>query len=89
MDHEEGLCVGCGEITTDTIECNCTQAIFACAACCDSEAVLRCGVCRERECRAVYACRDFGEDLEPGKDTGGCLPVAALVGAWGPPCRAV
>ena len=46
MDHEEGLCVGCGEVTTDTIECNCTQAIFACAACCDSEASLRCGVPR-------------------------------------------
>ena len=89
MKHVEGRCVGCGEITTDTTQCNCTQAVFACAACCDSEAALRCGVCRERECRAVYACRDFGDNLEPGRDMGGCLPVAAPVGAWGPPCRAV
>ena len=89
MDHEEGLCVGCGEITTDTIECNCTQAVFACAACCDSEAALRCGVCRERECRAVYACR--GLRGRPGTRQGhGRLPARGGAG-WrvgvSIPCR--
>ena len=89
MKHVEGHCVGCGEVTTSTIECNCTQAIFACAACCDSGASLRCATCRERQRRAVYACRDYREDPEPGRDMGGCLSAVAPVGAWGPPYRAV
>ena len=88
MKHVEGLCVGCGEITTDTIQCNCTQAVFACAACCDSEASLRCGVPRAGAPSRVCL-PGFREDPEPGRDMGGCLPVAAPVGAWGSPCRAV
>ena len=89
MKHAEGLCVGCNELTTDTIECNCTQVVYACAACCDSDAPLRCGTCRDRERRAVYPCLDFRGDLEVGGDMGGRLPVAAPVGTWGPPYRAV
>jgi len=89
MKPVEGPCVGCNELTTDTIQCNCTQAVFACTACCESDAPLRCGTCRERERRAVYGCRDFREDPEPGRDMGGGLPVVAPVGAWGPPYRAV
>ena len=89
MEQEEGLCVGCGEFTTNTIECNCTQAVFACGSCCDSDAPLRCATCRERECRLVYACLEFRGDPEPGRDMGGCLPVVAPVGAWGPLYRAV
>ena len=85
MEQEEGLCVGCGEFTTDTIECNCMRVVFACAACCDSDALLRCATCRERQRSAVYPCLDFRGDPEAGRDMGGCLPVAALVGAWGPP----
>ena len=84
MEQEEGLCVGCGDVTTDTIDCNCTQAVFACGSCCESDAPLRCGTCREREGRLVYACLDFRDDPESGRDMGGCLPVAAPVGAWGP-----
>ena len=86
MAQEEGLCVGCGEFTTDTIQCNCTQAVFACGSCCDSDASLRCATCREQEQRqTVYPCLDFRGDPEAGRDMGGCLPVAAPVGAWGLP----
>ena len=89
MDHEEGLCVGCGEVTTDTTECNCTQAVFACAACCDSEAALRCQTCRERERRAVYGCRDYRG--RPGTRQGhGRLPARRGAGrrlGVSVPCR--
>jgi len=90
MEQEEGLCVGCGELTTNTVDCNCGRAVFACAACCDSDASLRCTTCRERGQRqAVYPCLDFRGDPEAGRDMGGCLPVAGVVGAWGPPYSAV
>ena len=90
MKQKEGMCVGCGDWTTSTIECNCTRAVFACAASCESEARLRCGTCREREERhTVYSCLDFRGDPETGRDMGGCLPAAAPVGAWGPPHTAV
>ena len=89
-EQEVGSCVGCGEETGRTIECNCTQAIFACEGCCEIGATqrLRCATCREWERRRAereseYACRDFGDDPEPGRDMGGRLPVAAPVGAWG------
>ena len=82
--QEVGCCVGCSKDTTDTIECNCTRAVFACAPCCESDAPLRCAACRERERRTVYPCLDFRGDPEAGRDMGGCLPVAAPVGAWGP-----
>ena len=88
MEQEEGLCVGCHDVTTDTIQCNCTRAVFACGSCCQSDAPLRCATCRERERRTVYPCLDFRDDPEPGRDMGGGLPVAAPVGAWGPPYRA-
>ena len=89
MEQMEGTCVGCNDVTTDTTECNCTRAVFACGSCCDSDAPLRCTTCREREQRqAVYPCLDFRGDPESSGDMGGCLPVAALVGAWGPPYRA-
>ena len=81
MKQEEGLCVGCGEVTTDTTECNCTQAVFACGSCCESDVPLRCGTCREREGRLVYACLDFRGDPESGRDMGGRLPVVVPVGA--------
>ena len=89
MEHEEGRCVGCGKFTTNTIECNCTQGIFACEDCCEIGPTLRlrCATCRERERRLMYACLEFRGDPEPGRDMGGCLPVAAPVGAWGPPYR--
>ena len=80
--QEAGPCVGCMEETTDTIECNCTQDIFACDSCCESRALLRCKACREREHRAVYPCLEFREDPDLLRDTGGCLPVAAPIGAW-------
>ena len=87
--EQEGLCVGCGEFTTNTIECNCTRAVFACGPCCESDAPVRCATCREwQQCQAVYPCLDYRDDPEPGRDMGGCLPVAAPVGAWGPPYRA-
>ena len=91
MEQEEGLCVGCNDVTTDTIECNCTRAIFACAGCCEigTAVRLRCATCREWERRTVYPCLDFRGDPEAGRDMGGCLPVAAPVGAWGSPQRAV
>ena len=86
MKQDEGRCVGCGEDTIHTVDCNCTRAVFACGACCDSDALVRCAACRQRERRqAVYPCLDFRGDPEPGRDMGGCLPVAAVVGAWGPP----
>ena len=91
MEQEEGLCVGCNDLTTDTIECNCTRAIFACEGCCEIGTTLRLryATCRERERRTVYPCLDFRGDPEAGRDMGGCLPVAAPVVAWGPPYRAV
>ena len=90
MKHVEGTCVGCNDVTTDTTECNCTRAVYACGACCELDAPLRCATCREREQRqAVYPCLDFRGDPEAGGDMGGLLPVAAPVGAWGPPYRAV
>ena len=89
MEQEEGLCVGCGEFTANAIECTCTRAVFACGSCCDSDAPLRCAACRERQRRTVYPCLDFRDDPEAGRDMGGGLPVAAPVGAWGPPYRAV
>ena len=86
MEHEEGLCVGCGHITTSTVDCNCTRAVFACGSCCDSDASLRCTTCHEQGQRqAVYPCLDFRGDPEADRGMGGCLPVAAVVGAWGPP----
>ena len=86
MEHVEGLCVGCGEYTANIVDCNCTRAVLACAACCESDALVRCATCREREGRqAVYPCLDFRGDPECSRDMGGCLPVAAVVGAWGPP----
>ena len=81
-------CVGCTEKTTDTIECNCTRAVFACALCRDSECALRCSTCRDRSLRTAYGCLDFRDDPEPGRDMGGRLPASAVVGAWGPPYRA-
>ena len=48
MEHEEGLCVGCSDVTTNTVDCNCTRAVFACGSCCESDAPLRCATCRER-----------------------------------------
>lgn len=86
--QEVGSCVGCMEKTTDTIECNCTQGIFACDSCCESRASLRCKDCRGREHRTVYPCLDFQDDPDLVRDTGGRLPVAAAIGAWRPPCRA-
>ena len=80
--QEAGPCVGCVEETTDTIECNCTQDIFACGSCCESRALFRCKACREREDRAVYPCLDFQDDSDPGGNTSGWLPVAAPSGAW-------
>ena len=90
MEQEEGLCVGCGEFTANAIECNCTRAIFACEGCCKIGTTLRlrCAACRERERRTVYPCLDYRDDPELGRDMGGGLPVAAPVGAWGPPYRA-
>ena len=91
-EQEVGSCVGCGEETGRTIECNCTRSIFACAGCGEIGTTLRlrCAACREREQRqAVYPCVDFRGDPESGRDMGGCLPVVAPVGAWGPPYRAV
>ena len=86
MEHVEGLCVGCGEYTANTVDCNCTRAVLACVACCESDALVRCATCCERERRqAVYPCLDFRGDPESGRDMGGCLPVAAVVDAWGPP----
>ena len=85
MKQEEGLCVGCNEITTDTMECNCTRAVFACGSCCARDAPLGCATCRERHQRqAVYPCLDFRGDPESGMYMGGLLPVAAPTGAWGP-----
>ena len=81
--HQEvGRCVGCSNETTDTIECNCTQDIFACGSCREARASLRCTTCREREHRTVYPCLDFRDDPDLRRDMGGCLPVAAPVGAW-------
>ena len=85
MKYVEGFCVGCNEITTDTIECNCRQAVSACESCCQTDAPLRCATCRERRQRlAMYPCVDFRGDPESGRDIGSLLPVAAPVGAWGP-----
>ena len=89
MKQVEGSCVGCNDDTTDTTECNCTRAVFACGSCRDSDVPLRCATCREQEQRqAVYPCLDFRGDPEAGRDMGGLLSVAAPVGAWGPPYRA-
>ena len=86
MNQDEGPCVGCGEDTTHTVDCNCARAVFACGACCGSDAVARCAACRERQQRfAVYPCLDFRGDPEGGGDAGGWLPAAAVAGAWGPP----
>ena len=79
--QEAGPCVGCMEPTTDTIECNCTQDIFACVSCRESWASLRCSTCREREQRTVYPCLDFRDDPEQGRDMCGWLPAAAPTGA--------
>ena len=86
---EEGLCVGCGCV----IECNCTQEIYACEECRESDINLVCGVCRDRAQRVVpvssYPCRDFVDnEAGVGRDLGGRLRVRAPVGAWGPPYRA-
>lgn len=86
MEQEEGLCVGCNDVTTDTIECDCTREVFACGVCCGSDALVRCAACRERDQRfGVYPCLEFRGDPETGGDTDGCLPAAAVAGAWGPP----
>ena len=86
MKQEEGPCVGCNDLRTDTIECNCTRAVFACAPCCESDVPLRCSKCRGRQQRqAVYPCLDFRGDPEFGMDMGGLLPVAAPIDAWGSP----
>ena len=86
MMQLEGSCVGCNDVTTDTTDCNCTRAVFACGHCCDSDAPLRCARCHERGQRlAVYPCLDFRGDPEPGWDTDGCLSVAAPAAQWGPP----
>ena len=90
---EEAVCVGCGCDCLDTIECNCTQEIYACEECLDSDITLVCGNCRDRAQRVVplssYPCRDFQEDeAGPDRDMGGRMPVRASVGAWGPPYRA-
>ena len=82
MNQMEGPCVGCMEQTTDTIECDGTQEIFACGVCCESRASLRCAACREREHRTLYPCLDFRDDPETGRDTGGCLPAATSIGTW-------
>ena len=82
MNHLEGPCVGCNAVTTETIECNCTQDIFACESCRESRASLRCTTCREREHLTVYACLDFRDDPDLDRDTGGCLPVAEPTCAW-------
>jgi len=90
MEHEEGLCAGCGNITASTVDCDCARAVFACGSSGDSDASLRCATCRERAQRqAVYPCLDFRGDPEAGRGMGGCLPVGSVVGAWGPPYRAV
>ena len=86
MEQEEGLCVGCNDVTTNAIACNCTRAVCACAACCEPDAPVRCAACRERQF-AVYPCLDFRGDPETGGDAGGRL--LAVVGAWGPPSRVV
>ena len=88
MKQVEGSCVGCNDVTTDTTEGNRTRAVYACGACCDSDAPLRRTTGRELEQRqAVYPCLDFRGDPEAGRDMGGCLPVAAPGDAWGPPYR--
>ena len=90
MNHLEGPCVGCNDVTTNAIECNCARAVLACAACCESDVPVRCAACRQRRQRfAAYPCLDFRGDPEPGGYTGGCVAVSAVVGAWGPPSRAV
>jgi len=89
MDGMKGSCVGCGEITANAIECDCTQGMAACGACCETDAPLRCAGCRRRQRQSVYPCLDYRDDRASGRDMGGCLPVAAPVGAWGLPCRAV
>ena len=81
MKHLEGPCVGCNAVTTETIECSCTQDIFACGSCHELRASLRRTTCREREHLTVYPCLDFREGPEFGRDTGGCLPVAEPTGA--------
>ena len=62
----EGLCVGCGLETLNSVECLCTRDFLACEACCESEVFLSCGVCREWERRVVpvgsYPCREFSEE---------------------------
>ena len=45
---EEGFCVGCGCSCLETIECNCTQEIYACEECRESDINLVCGNCRDR-----------------------------------------
>ena len=82
MKHLEGPCVGCNAVTTETIECSCTQDIFACESCHESRAFLRCSTCRERERLTVYPCLDFRDDPEPGRGAWGCLPVAEPTCAW-------
>ena len=82
MKHLEGPCVGCNAATTETIECSCTEDNFACGSCRESQAFLCCTTCREREYLTVYPCLDFRDASEPGRDTGGCLPVAESTCAW-------
>ena len=86
MDKEEGLCVGCGEFTTSTVDCDCARTVSACGSCRTSDTPWRCGAYRERERRqAVYPCLDFRGDPESGGDTGGCLLAASPAGARGSP----
>ena len=88
MMQEKGLCVGCNDITTNAIECDCARAVSDCAACCESDAPVRYAACRERRQRfAVYPCLDFRADPGTGGDAGGCM--SAVVGAWGSPYEAV
>lgn len=82
MRHLEGSCVGCNAVTTDIIECDCTQDIFACDSCCESRASLRCQDCRGREHRTAYPCLDFREDPDSGGGMGGWLPVAGRASVW-------
>ena len=73
---EEAVCVGCGCDCLDIIECNCTEEMYACEECLDSDITLVCGKCRDRAQRVVplssYPCRGFQEDeAGPDRDMGG------------------
>ena len=82
MDDLKGSCVGCGETTTNANACDCTRGTAACAACREAGVTLRCAGCRLRR-QSAYPCLDYRDDPASGGDMGGCLPVAAPVGAWG------